>query len=365
MRSALLGASAPWTHRRTAAILLEYRDLGSRVYLGHVPVSLTDALAGLYGSCYCLVDHFELMDRPANVNACVLEDPRHVVLFTCGGRDVVILNQLFAIDGTAARRVCESIFRALPNVRRVRINGFEVDPFDIGLPYRTLWTATDLVVPLPPSVEDYEQGLGRSTRKNLRRYMNRLSKNVPEFAFEVREKRAIGRGLVAQIVAFNRVRMEVSGRISGISELDEQLLGKMLAGHGFAGVLKVQEKVIAGCLGTAVGSSYFLHVQAFDQPYAELHPGLLCTFLTVCAAIERGGRELHFLWGDARYKRQLGGEPRTVYNASLYRDKLSRSLGVSEIAWLTKRRVATWRAYRRLRNALALRVRMATPVSPR
>jgi len=354
VRSAPPAVGESSSHRQTDAIPIEYPDLGSRVYLAGVPVSLTDALAELYRSFYCLLEYFELYDRPANLNACVLDDPPHIILFTRRGRDAVILNQLFDIDGRAARRVCQSILRALPNARRVRINGFKIDPADIGLPFRTLWTDTDVVMALPSSREDYEQQLGRSTRTHLRRYMNGLSKATPEFGFEVRERCAIGDELVRQIVAFNHVRMRVKGKISGIDGPYEQRLGKMLAGYGFAGVLKVRQEVIAGCFCTKLGASYHAHLQGFefDEPYARLHVGLLCTYLTVCAAIERGGLEFDFGWGITEYKRHLGGRPLTVYNASLYRNRLSRALAVSEIRWLVMRRVSTWRAYRRLRHAL-------------
>ena len=322
------------------------------MYLANVPASLIDGLAELYSSFYCLMEYFESYDRPANLNACVLDDPRHVLLFTRRGRDVVILNQLFDIDSSAARRVCESIFRVLPNVRRVRVNGFRIDPADIGLPFRTLWTDTDMVMPLPASLEDYERQLGPATRKNLHKYMNRLSRTMPEFTFEVREGPAIGDGLLRQIVEFNQVRMGVKGKASSIDRPYERRLGTMLAGYGFAGVLAMHDEIVAGCLCTKVGSSYYSHVQAFDQPYAKLHLGLLCYHLTVCAAIERGGLEFHFLWGDTRYKRQLGGRPLTVYNASLYRNVLSRALAASEIRWLVTRRVKKWRTYRRLRRVL-------------
>jgi Acetyltransferase (GNAT) domain len=338
---------------QTAASAVDCPDLGSRVLLGHVPRSLTDALPGLYSSVFCLIEYIELFDQPANLNACVLDDPLHVVLFTVHGRDAVILNRLFDIDGIAARRVLDSIFRALPKVRRVRVRHFKLDPADIGLPFRTVSTGDDLVMSLPSSLGEYDRLLGRSTRKNLRKYMNRLSRALPGFTFEVREKAAIDDELVRQVAAFNRVRMRVKGTTSDIDEAYEQSLGMMLAAYGFAGVLQAQEGVIAGCLCTKVGSSYYALVQAFDQAYDELHLGLLCYYLTVCAAVERSGLEYHFLWGNSRYKRQLGGRPISLYDASLYRTGLARALAMSEASQLATRRLAvsTRRMSGRLRHA--------------
>ena len=311
MKSISSAVGEPSFQRQTAAPI-EYPDLGSRVYLGHVPASLTESLADLYSSFYCLLEFFELFDRPDNLNACVLDDPQHVVVFTRRGRDVVILNRLFDIDGIAARRVCASILRALPNVRRLRIDGFKIDPAEMGLPFRTLSTTIDMAMPLPSSLEDYGRWLGKSTRSNLRNYRNRLSKTMPEVTFEVREGSAIGDDLVRQVVAFNHARMRAKGKTSGIDEPYENRLGKMLAGYGFAGMLKVQKKVIAGTLSTRVGESYYLHVQAFDQPFAELHPGIVCTYLSVCAAVERGGLDFHFLWGNSLYKRANSEEGRSM-----------------------------------------------------
>ena len=276
------------------------------------------------------------------------------MLFTVCGRDAVILNRVFDIDGIAARRVCESIFRALPKVRRVRVRHFKLDPADIGLPSRTMSTGNDLVMSLPSSLEEYKRGVvGRKTRKQLRNYMNRLSRELPGFTLEVREKAAVGDELVSQVVAFNRVRMIVKGTTSGIDEAYEQRLQKLLAGYGFAGILQAKGRVVAGELCTKVGASYYVHVGAFDQTYAELHVGFLCAYLTVCAAIERGGLEYHLLWGNSLQKRQLGCRPLTLYDASLYRTRIARTSAVSEVSRLVTRRLAlfTRRTYHRLRHA--------------
>ena len=167
LRPTSAAASESSLPSQTAASVIDYPDLGSRVHLGHVPRSLTDALPELYSSVFCLIDYIGLFDRPANLNACVLDDPPHVVLFTVRGRDAVILNRLFDIDATSARRVCQSIFRALPNVRRVSVRHSKLDPADIGLPFRMLSVGDDLVMPLPSTLEEYHRTLGRSTRKNL------------------------------------------------------------------------------------------------------------------------------------------------------------------------------------------------------
>lgn len=354
-------ASGESSSQRGAAIPIDYPDLGSRVYLGDVPDSLTDALAELYSSFYCLIDYFELYDRPTNLNACILDDPRHVVLFTRRGPDAVILNQLFDIDRAATYRVCRSILRAMPKVRRVQIRGFKIDPADTGLPFRTLWRDTDVVMPLPSSLEDYERQLGRSTRTHLHRYVNGLSKAAPGFTFEVSERSAISDELIRRIVEFNHARMRVKGKTSSIDKPHVQRLKEMLAGYGFAGVLRVNEEIIAGVLCTKVGSSYHAHVQGFqyDETYAKLHIGLLCTYLTVCAAIEHGGLQFDFGWGVTEYKTHLGGRPLTVYNASLHRSRLSRAVAASEIRWLAARRVSKWRAYRRLRHPLSTLRRVA------
>jgi hypothetical protein len=354
LRPASSAAGEPSRSSQAAANAIEYPDLGSRVHLGHVPRSLTDALPRLYSSVFCLVEYIELFDRPTNLNVCVLDHPPHIVCFSVCGRDAVILNRVFDIDGTAARRVCESIFRALPKIRRVCVRHFKLDPADIGLPFRTVATGDDLVLSLPSSLEEYKRGVvGRKTRKQLRNYMNRLSRELPGFTFELREKAAIDNELVSQVVAFNRVRMIVKGTTSEIDEAYEQRLQKVLAGYGFAGILRAEGEVVAGELCTKVGASYYVHAGAFDQTYAELHLGLLCAYLTVCAAIERGGLEYHLLWGNSLHKRQLGCRPLPLYAASLYRTRIARALAMSELSQLASRRVAlvTRRILGRLRHA--------------
>ncbi len=86
--------------------------------------------------------------------ACILEKPRHVLLFTGKGATVEILNKTFDIAPEDARRACQALFRAFPHVRRIH---FEVmfAPSTLALPARVLHHTDHMVIELPETEEEY------------------------------------------------------------------------------------------------------------------------------------------------------------------------------------------------------------------
>ena len=114
-----------------------FADLGATVHPRVDPSRYAAELDGLYSSLFATVDWFETHDLPEWMGACVLEKPRHVLLFIGKGTTVEVLNKAFAIAPEDARRACRALCRAFPHVRRIH---FEVmfAPSTLALPARVL-----------------------------------------------------------------------------------------------------------------------------------------------------------------------------------------------------------------------------------
>jgi hypothetical protein len=59
-----------------------------------------------------VLERLTVYDSAQALDACVLEEPRHVILFEVRGHTAVVMNQLFDIDWASAKRVAAFTFRS-------------------------------------------------------------------------------------------------------------------------------------------------------------------------------------------------------------------------------------------------------------
>ncbi len=114
--------------------------------------------------------------RPPN-GACVLEEPRHVVLFNQRGGTVDVLNRFFACAPRDADRICRALFRAFPSVHRLHLDVM-FPPERLAFPHSIVEQVSHMVIELP--------AIGRRVRPLAR------PEHTPASA-SVRQPRAVGR----------------------------------------------------------------------------------------------------------------------------------------------------------------------------
>lgn len=309
---------------------------------------------------FAIAEQFTLEDHPRHLFACELDEPRHVVAFTSHGATVEVLNKVFDIEPESVERVAAAIFRARPEIRRIRIE-VKFPPAHLRLPSRELVHAAEYVVSLPDCREAYQAALGKSTRKHLKEYENRLHRLHPGFELRCLAPDAISDELIARAYALNRVRIEAKGdrwavddqpqRVYRVSRLTQTYGGAVC---GFDG-----GECVAAWLLLFVGPDCWWHTGGFDRTYEDCHLGMLMTSFTIAEAIRHRCRRIHMTWGTGTYKERLGAEPVTAWRVSLFRSRLGRALyakerwGVlvrhrSDIYWRVRTRLAV---KRRLRTA--------------
>jgi len=341
-----------------------FADLGVAVH-EEAPRRLLDELPGLYGNCFCLAESFDIYERSRRRSACETSDPRHVVLYTRRGATVRVLNRRLAIDAAAADRVVEAVFRAHPEVRRIELEA-EIAPDRLSRPVRVLRRSDDLVVELPATQDEYEDSLGKATRKHLRQGRNRLRRSHPEFELRVLEASEITLALVEQVFAWNRARIRAKGEPWAYERQPEapHLLWRLLRSRGTALVGYAEGVPVAGELLFFVGRDCWMHTGGSDAGYDRLGLGLLMVEAGIGESIRRGCRRTHLLWSTPAYKRRLGARPVPCYRLSIFRSSFSRRAYALE-RWrllLEERRHVYWRLRKAARTAKAQTGCLARPV---
>lgn len=363
-----VSAAAAAAGRRVA-----FPDLGAIVHLDEVPPELLDELPGLYSSAFSTAQYFAIYDRPWRICACELDEPRHVLVFTSHGATADVLNKVIDIEPSAVERLAAAIFRARPEIRRIRAE-IKFPPRLLELPVRKLYRSDDQVVESPASRPDeaqadeplarqaaFERHLGSRTRKHLHTYRNRMRRSHPEFNLRTLTGAEITLPLVEQVFDWNRQRIRAKGEpwlYEGQPEASYKLW-RLLQTGGEALCGYLGDDLVAAHLRIVVGRECWVHTAGYDPAYLDLDLGSLMAYYSVADAMGRGFVRTHLLWGTVGYKQHLGARPVTAYRISLYRSRLQKALYGRE-RWLLlmrDRHDIYWTAHEALKQRLPVVVR--------
>jgi hypothetical protein len=301
--------------------------LDSRIYDAGVPDFAGPELDRLYGSLYSSLSHFRLNGGLEDSSTYIFErngKPAVIFLFRIERGNVHVINEGMHLRAEDVERFCVSLFQRYPLVTSVTFHAVRIMDTERRMPYvqQRFFCAEDFVADLPDSAETYLGMLGSATRKNLKRHRNRLERTFPDFSFRVDEKDAIREDDVRRIVAFNRMRMAQKQKESFIDEEETQRILRLVKACGTVSIVTIDGELAAGAIAVRIGDSVISKVNAHDSRYDDYRLGMLCCYLTVCAAIEAGARRFHFGHGRYDYKTALLGAHETYDHLVLYRSRL-------------------------------------------
>jgi len=246
--------SHPAPRHETLRRRVTIADLGAVVHVDELPAAALAELPALYSSPFSIAEYFAIYDHPWRLYGCELDEPRHVIAFTSRGATADVLNKSFAMGPAETARVAKAIFRARPEIRRIRTE-LSYPPQALELPLRELHRSDEQVVELPESEEAYERLLGASTRKRLRGYRNRLARKYPDFELRTIEREEISLALVEQIYDWNQQRIRIKGQQWGFKDQPavSHRFWRLLQSHGLALCGYIGGDCVAGMLSMYVG----------------------------------------------------------------------------------------------------------------
>lgn len=316
--------------------VVAYYDLGAHVYLDHVPEELVAELPGLYHSLFSTLDWFAVNDHRPD-GACVLDEPRHVVLFSRSDAELSVLNQAFACTSSAANRICAALFRALPQVQRVVLDAsFATQELDYPvIVSRGLET---MVVDLPPSVNGFCERLNKSTRRNLHRREHLLLRSFPDLTQEVVAPGERSRELIAQLAAWKADRFHQQGRATYWEtrpRYAEQVV-KLLERCGEAQLVSIHGRLAAIRVCFRVGNTAYAYESASDPLYSDFSLGRLTLYWFTAGAIESGATRLNLLAGSSPLKLSFGARPEHTRRALVFRSRPAELLGLDAVLHVLK-----------------------------
>jgi CelD/BcsL family acetyltransferase involved in cellulose biosynthesis len=358
-------AAEPDSERRGGQRLerVSLSELGATVHLGGAPQDLLDELPDLYSSVFATPHWWTALDRKRPEGVCVLDQPRHVIAFTVEGDTVEILNKVFVIRASDARRACLAIFRAVPQARRIHIE-VPFRPRELRLPLRVRNVAEHMVIDLPATVAEYDASLGKRTRGNLRNFQNRLRRDHPDVDTRITVPGAATPELFDQFLTWKNDWFHARHGYATFWENKPVFVDQykeLLSDGGEVHLTTISGEPAAIRFMYPLGDSTVSLQGSFDPAYEKYRLGLVSSYWSICDAVERGMRRVNLLWGTPDYKTHLGANPRQSAQLSVFRSQTARlySLGEARGIMKTRLRRQKERTYWKARAAAGRTLRRA------
>lgn len=323
----------------------------SEIHEFSVPAHAAAGIDRLYGSMYASLRHLQLSEAGRTVPHAWIGYRRGemvgVLLFRMQGTQALVLTEMIALDEDIAEAFSRAVFSRFAYASHVTFNAVSLPRPLRQLAAQSFAFSENYIITLPATVDDYLAALGKSTRKTIRGYGNRLMRELPGFRWEVRTaadmRRDEQRRLVRQLQCFKEASMSARGKRAVIERRDTARLLQLASECGLFGVATIDGRVVGGSLACRFGDNYVMLLSAADPALEPHRLGLLCCYWSVCDCLRAGARQCHLLWGRYQYKSQLLGVLHPLYRVNIYRSQLQMALSPSvmlRMGWLKMRHAA-------------------------
>jgi hypothetical protein len=318
--------------------------LACEIHEHAVPPFVATALDKLYGSMYASWRHLQLCeaDRPLPYAwvAWHQGEVAAALLFRIEPSRVLVLTEMMTIDGSMLDAFCRTVYDRYPQVSVIVLNAVHVSSRNghrqCSWPSLSYAFSEDYVIDLPANVDAYRALLGRSTRKTIKGYGNRIERELPGLQWECHAAGSMSlleqRLLVRTLQRYKRDSMQARGKQAAIDNRDTARLLMLARECGMFGIARVDGRVVAGSLACRFGDQYVMLLSAADPALAHLRLGFLACYWSVCDCISRQARACHLLWGRYDYKVQLLGRLLELRRVQIHRSRLSMC---NHLGWVT------------------------------
>jgi hypothetical protein len=311
-------------------------DVSVTCHENEVPSFVEAELERLYGNIFSSLKQFRTYcGSDTAINTYIARqgtDIATVILFTRRAGRVRVLNEVISLDAQEIADFAEYIFGAYKSAQLIDFHAVQADVEKLHFPLQSYDCLEDIVLELPATENEYQSQLGKNTRRNLKRYSERLYKDHPSFEFAIYEKEQIKDEHIQAIVRLNKARMAEKNKESIIDDPETARIIRMVRAYGMVGVARIDNEICAGTISYTIGNNYFLSVLAHAPHYDSYWIGILCCYKTIRECIARGGKEFHFLWGRYDYKFTLLARLRPLKHITIYRSRLHYLLNFSSVS---------------------------------
>lgn len=299
-------------------------------YEGEIPAFVEAELDRLYGNLFSSMVYLRAYNKLApDTCSYVARNGAEVVaifLFCRKGKSVRVLNEGMKSSEDEANRFATFVFSRYNAVETIFFRavsfGAESGTSRLHFPFHRSGSPGDVVAELPSIADDYLTGLGKNSRKNIRRNERKIKESFPSFQLDFHDGARINEAHIRRIIELNKARMLETGNDYRRNEAEVQGLLALTKAYGLVGVATIDGQVCAGTIGLRIGDTCTGRIIAHDPRYNSYGIGLLCAYFATRESILRGSRHFNFMSGNNEFKNMLGGRLQDQENRVIYRSRL-------------------------------------------
>lgn len=309
--------------------------LGSQqsIYQDDFAGFLAQPLARLYQNVFSSMEKFDADGDLSGAECYVSATGGAIttaIVFARRRRTVHVLNRIMSLSSEEVATFADTVFDAYPDVHHIQFEGIVCAMNRGTRPFQQYNCTENFVVNLPESVSAYVNVLGKSTKAGLKRYQKKIQTDFSGFRWDIYDTAHISKEHVEEIVSLSASRISHKNKKSSHTAEKTRQLMRLLTAAGSVLVATIDGRVCAGVICTHYAGNHFMHVIAHDSCYDAYRLGKVCLLLSIEAAIARGAREYHLLWGKYEYKFRFLGKQRDYDRLIIYRSRLAMALSARQ-----------------------------------
>ncbi|HEY6913044.1 MAG TPA: GNAT family N-acetyltransferase [Paludibacter sp.] len=240
-----------------------------------------------------------------------------LLMFENSGDTTTCLNKLVYIDQNIFSEFTKFIFESFPVIKKVIII-FSYISYSLNKSF-LFHRNHDYIINLPSTMDDYLSTLGHSTRKNIKNYRSRLSRDYPQANFVTKYGVEIEESNIDRIIQLNIARMKHKGIIPGRDNNDKINIHKFAQHYGVVSYVEIDGVIVAGNIAMILNKQIFGFVIAHDESFSKYDIAKICQLNLIQTCIEKGVSTFHLLWGDNDFKKRFLGEPHLLTSYYVYK----------------------------------------------
>lgn len=312
--------------------LIKQKLAGSLITAIHendVPEFAIAALDRLHGSLFASVRHLQLCNDyyplPHTWVCYQQGEITGVLLFRIEASRALVLTEMILLSQVQAEAFARSVFARYPLLKTISFNAISPQFTALNFPAQSYVFSENYILDLPADVDTYRASLGKSSRKTINGYGNRLRKDQPDFTWEASsfaELPALTQQmLVHRLQQFKRDSMAARNKEAVIDAEESRRIVQLASECGLFGMATINGQLCGGSLSCRIGDNYVMLLSAADPQLEHYRLGLLICYWSVCDCIARGASQCHLLWGRYQYKSQLLATPHDLVRLTVYRSR--------------------------------------------
>ena len=286
-----------------------------------LPVEYESFLVKKYQSFMTTCRYIEIYYPTYDINYMLVYNDNNLIellIFGISGDASTCFNSLVHIDKSIVKELATNTFEEYANIKKIIIDA----SFEEYALKKSILTSkfNDYIINLPPTMEDYYNELGRSTRQHAKNRKSRLLRDYPDVKFITKLGTEIEAEIVEKIIQLNIDRMKHKGKIPGRDNTDMINNFKYSQYYGSVTYIEINGVIVAGCISTVLNKSIYSHIIAHDDNFSKYSIGEVCALHLIQTSIEKGLFTLHSLWGESDLKKRLLAKPHPLFSYLIYRN---------------------------------------------